>query len=59
MRRLSARRTGHGPSSLCWQSAAGGQIARIVLEYQIRIPPFLPLRQRLRRFPVSGSRLMI
>ena len=30
MRRLSARRTGHGPSSLCWQNAAGGQIARIV-----------------------------
>ena len=59
MRRLSARRTGHGPSSLCWQNVASGQIARIVPEYRIRMPPFLPLRQRLRRFPVSGSRPMI
>ena len=42
----------------CWQSAASGQIARILPEYRIRMPPFLPLRQRLRRFPVSGSRLM-
>ena len=58
MRRWSARRTGHGPSSLCWQSAASRQIARIVREYRIRMPAFLPLRQRLRRFPVSGSRLM-
>ena len=27
----------------CWQSAAGGQIARILPEYQIRMPAFLPL----------------
>ena len=58
MRRWSARRTGHRPSSRCWQNAAGGQIVRILPEYRIRMPAFLPLRQRLRRFPVSGSRLM-
>ena len=60
MRRLSVRRIGPRPSSPCWQNAADGQIARIPPEYQIRMPSFLPLhlRQPLRRFPVSGSRLM-
>ena len=60
MRRLSVRRIGQRPSSPCWQNAAIGQIAWILPEYQIRIPSFLPLhlRQPLRRFPVSESRLM-
>ena len=59
MRRLSAPRIGQRPSSPCWQNTASGQIARILPKYQIRTPSFLPrhLRQPLRRFPVSGSRL--
>ena len=51
---------GQRPSSPCWQNTASRQIARIPPRYQIRTPSFLPLqlRQLLRRFPASGSRLM-
>ena len=45
--------------ALLWQNTASRQIARILPKYQIRTPSFLPrhLRQPLRRFPASGSRL--